>query len=168
VTEAIHYFSGQDSLTPHDETRYLAVTAAHITHMLRDTIDDVQIGYYNIPREILEAGHIQPHEVLSKAYRDWVRSRVRLARQYFKAGREYFAGVENPRCRLAGYAYIARFEWLLDTFEREGYILRPHYSERKSMRTGLRMGLRTLSSLVNLRGQKHLPSPIVSQSIRKP
>ena len=40
VMEAIHYFIGHDDFSPHDETRYLAVSAAHITHMLRDTFDD--------------------------------------------------------------------------------------------------------------------------------
>jgi phytoene/squalene synthetase len=89
VTEAMHYFIGHDCFAPRDETRYLAVTAAHITHMLRDTYDDVQAGYYNIPREVLAAAQIQPHEIHSKAYLRWVESRVKLARQYFKAGRRY-------------------------------------------------------------------------------
>jgi phytoene/squalene synthetase len=123
VTEAMHYFIGHSCHSPHDETRYLAVTGAHITHMLRDTFDDVQAGYYNIPGEVLEAGHIRPQDIESKAYRDWVRIRVWLARECFKAGRDYLARVENPRCRLAGLAYTARFEWLLDTVEREGYRL---------------------------------------------
>jgi phytoene/squalene synthetase len=152
VTEAMHYFIGHGCSAPHNETRYLAVAGAHITHMLRDTFDDVQAGYYNIPREVLEVGQIQPHDIQSKPYRAWVQSRVQLARQYFKAGREYLAQVEEPRCRLAGIAYTARFEWLLDMIEREGYSLRPEYSERKSFGTGLRMGLRTLSSFINLRG----------------
>jgi phytoene/squalene synthetase len=116
VTEAMHYFIGHCCYSPHDETRYLAVTAAHITHMLRDTFDDVQAGYFNIPREVLDANH------------------------------------QNPRCRLAGFAYTARFEWLLDTFEKEGYILRPQYDERKSLRTGLRMVTSALSSMINFRG----------------
>jgi phytoene/squalene synthetase len=167
VTEAMHYFIGHCCHSPHNETRYLAVTAAHITHMLRDTFDDLQAGYYNIPREVLEAGRIQPRDMHSKACRDWVRSRVRLARQYFKAGRRYLADVENPRCRLAGFAYAARFEWLLDTIEREGYFLRPEYRERKSFGTGLRMGLSTLSSLINVRERENLPQPVVSQSARK-
>src|SRR5262245_8714746 len=49
VTEAMHYFIGYGDFAPQDESRYLAVSAAHITHMLRDTFDDVQTGYYNIP-----------------------------------------------------------------------------------------------------------------------
>jgi hypothetical protein len=76
---------------------------------------------------------------------------VQLAREYFKAGKDYFARVQNPRCRLACYAYIARFEWLLDTIEREGYLLRPQYNERKSARTGLWMGWLTLSSMFHSR-----------------
>ena len=167
VTEAMHYFIGHDSYSPRNETRYLAVTAAHITHMLRDTFDDVQAGYYNIPREVLRTNHIQPYDMESRTYQAWVRSRVQLAREYFRAGREYLARVEEPRCRLAGFAYTARFEWLLDTIEREGYCLRPQYNERKRLSTGLRMGLSTLSALINVRKPEPSPQPAVSQSLRK-
>ena len=111
VTEAMHYFIGHGSYSPHDDTRYLAVTAAHISHMLRDTFDDLQAGYYNIPREVIEANHLQPQDVHNKPYRDWVRDRVHLARGYFKRGTDYLARVEEPRCRLAGLGYSARFGW---------------------------------------------------------
>ena len=167
VTEAMHYFIGHGEYSPHDETRYLAVTGAHITHMLRDTFDDVQVGYYNIPREVLEAGDMQPHDTRNKAYRDWVWGRVQLARECFKAGKDYLARVGNPRCRLAGLAYTARFEWLLDTIEQENYILRPEYSERKSFGAGLRMGRSTLSALINVSGRKALPQAVASQLLRK-
>ncbi|HLO16517.1 MAG TPA: squalene/phytoene synthase family protein [Anaerolineales bacterium] len=167
VTEAMHYFIGHGCYAPHNETRYFAVTGAHITHMLRDTYDDVQAGYYNIPREVLEANHIEPFGIHSKAYRAWVQSRVQLARQYFKAGREYLAQVEEPRCRLAGFAYAARFEWLLDTIDQEDYSLRPEYTERKSFGTGLQMGLLTLSSLFHVRQRELLPPPVASHSLRK-
>jgi phytoene/squalene synthetase len=159
VMECIHYFIGHDGFAPRDQTRYLAVSAAHIVHMLRDTYDDVQAGYYNIPSEVLEVNHIGPLDVQSDAYRTWVKSRVILAREYFKAGHEYFARVQNIRCRLACFAYIARFEWLLQTIEKEGYLLRPHYNERKSPRTGLRMTWLTLSSLLSLRSEAALPQP---------
>lgn len=152
VTEALHYFIGHACFTPHDEGRYLAVSAAHITHMLRDTYVDMQAGYFNIPREVLEANHIGPQDVLSPAYRLWVKSRVELARQGFEAGRDYFSRVQNPRCRLACFAYIARFDWLLDTLEREDFTLRPEYPERKSIRNALRMSWLALSSLLNLPG----------------
>src|SRR5262245_11526396 len=57
VMECIHYFIGHADFAPHDETRYLAVAGAHITHMLRDTFEDMRMGYYNIPREVLEENH---------------------------------------------------------------------------------------------------------------
>ena len=41
---------------------------------------------------------------------------------------------------MAGYAYIARFEGVLDAIEREGYQLRADYPERKSPPAILRMG----------------------------
>ncbi len=157
VTEALHYFIGNGWYAPHDETRYLAVSAAHITHMLRDTFDDVQAGYYNIPREVLEANHIGPQDVLSDAYRLWVKSRVQSAREYFEAGRAYLARVQCLRCRLAGFAYMARFEWLLDTIEREGYRLRQQYNERKRIGNGLRMSWHTFSSMIQARRVGTLP-----------
>lgn len=138
VTENLLYFIGHDENTPYDETRYLAVSAAHIAHLLRDTFDDIQAGYYNVPREVLEAHHIGPQDVESDAYRLWVKSRVELAREDFKAGKDYLARVQNLRARLAGFAYSARFEVLLDKIEREGYHLRPQYHERKSIGTGLK------------------------------
>jgi hypothetical protein len=157
VMECIHYFIGHDDYSPSDEARYLAVSGAHITHMLRDTFDDTQFGYYNIPREVLDADNIWPQEVNSVAYRAWVKSRVLLAREYFQAGKDYFTRVQNARCRLACFAYIARFEWLLDTIEREDYHLRPQYMERKSARAGLWMSWLTLSSMVNYRGLGTMP-----------
>jgi phytoene/squalene synthetase len=162
VTEAMHYFIGHCCHSPHDETRYLAVTGAHITHMLRDTFDDLQAGYYNIPREVLEANHIQPQDLQSNAYRAWVRSRVQQARKCFQAGREYLARVQNPRCRLAGLAYTARFEWLLDTMEQENYVLRPEYGERKRFGTGLRMGVSVLAALTRVRERKPLSRAALS------
>lgn len=158
VTEAMHYFIGHGEFAPRDETRYLAVAAAHITHMLRDTYEDVENGYYNIPREVLAANHIEPWDVQSEAYRTWVQSRVRLAREYFEAGRTYFRRIQNTRHRLAGFAYMARFEWLLDTIEKEGFILRPQYNERKSLGTGFNMTRHALASMVSRRAAE-TPSP---------
>jgi Squalene/phytoene synthase len=132
VTEAMHYFIGHRCASPQGETRYLAVTGAHITHMLRDALDDAQAGYYNIPREVVAASGIDPSAVESKAYRDWVKVMVHKARTYFRMGRDYLAQVENPRCRIAGYAYIHRFELALGCIEREGYLLRAQYPECKS------------------------------------
>jgi len=132
VTEALHYFIGHDDYAPQGETRYLAVTGAHITHMLRDALEDADAGYYNIPREVVSAHGIAPWDVKSKAYRDWVKESVQKARACFKVGRDYLAQVENLRCRIAGYAYIRRFEIVLDYIEHEGCLLRAVYPERKA------------------------------------
>lgn len=157
VTEAMHYFIGNGCYAPQDGRRYLAVTAAHITHMLRDAIEDAQAGYFNIPREVLEAGHIEPQDVHSNAYQAWVKKRVKLARLYFETGRDYIRSTQSLRCRLAGFAYTARFEWVLDTIEKEGYRLRENYDDRKRLGSGLKMSWHTLSSMISLRGPEALP-----------
>ena len=168
VTEAMHYFIGHGCYSPQNEARYLAVTAAHITHMLRDTFDDIQAGYFNIPREVLNANHITPQDVQSDAYRAWVWSRVQLARKYFKAGREYLNQVENPRCRLAGFAYTARFECVLDAIERDGYLLRATYPERKGLGATLRASGSIIPSLFTRHGTQPVfkPAPVRQRSLR--
>jgi len=136
VTEALHYFIGHSCASPHGEIRYMAVSGAHITHMLRDALEDAQAGYYNIPSEVIAANGIAPWDVESDAYRDWVKARVRKARACFRMGRDYLAQVENLCCRIAGYAYIHRFEAILDSIERAGYLLQARYPERKGGRRG--------------------------------
>jgi phytoene/squalene synthetase len=169
VTEAMHHFIGHGSYTPQNEARYLAVSAAHITHMLRDTLDDIQMGYFNIPREVLDADLIAPQDIRSSAYRAWVRSRVEQARMYFMLGREYLGRVENVRCRLAGFAYTARFEGLLDVIERDEYLLRAVYPEQKGWDTILQAGLSIIPSLfVHHAAQPELQRvPVHHRSSRK-
>jgi phytoene/squalene synthetase len=147
VTEAMHHFIGHDNPSSHHEARYLAVTAAHITHMLRDALEDTSEGYFNIPCEYLQERGISPKDVEDSAYMDWVQARVQLARRYFIAGRECMAQIRSLRCRLAGYAYTARFEWMLLAIERDKYHLRVGYPERKSLLAGLWMGWRTLTAI---------------------
>lgn len=139
VTEALHYFIGHDQASPRDGARYLSVTAAHITHMLRDTSEDLEAGYFNIPVEVLRSRQISAEDVGAPAYRDWVRSRVELARGYFRGGREFVSQLESVRRRIAYFAYISRFETVLDMIERDHWQLRPAYDERKSLRNALRM-----------------------------
>jgi phytoene/squalene synthetase len=161
VTEAMHYFIGDGAAAPHDESRYLAVSGAHIVHMLRDTYADVQAGYFNVPQEVLEASAIGPADVQSDAYRAWVSDRVRLARTYFDAGRIYFERVQSRRHRLAGIGYLARFEWLIETLERDDFRLRPEYAERRSLTTAVRMGRHVISSLA---GPRRLARPAVPRT----
>jgi len=139
VTEALHYFIGHNNASPQGEMRYLAVTGAHITHMLRDAVEDAEAGYYNIPREVVTTHGIAPWDVASTAYRVWVKWSVKKARACFRAGRDYLAQVENLRCRIAGYAYIRRFEVALNCIEREGCLLRAEYPERKGRGRGVEM-----------------------------
>jgi phytoene/squalene synthetase len=166
VTEAMHYFIGHNCPSPHDETRYLAVSAAHITHMLRDTLEDTRIGYYNIPEEVLRVNHINPQDVESDAYRAWVKSRVQLAREQFEAGKNYLKRVANMRCRLTGYAYTARFDWLLDTIEREEFYLRPAYEERKSFANGWRMGWDILATIFGV-NRGYIPTRHMTDRARR-
>jgi len=148
VTEALYYFIGHDDPSPRHAARYMAVTAAHVIHMLRDALEDVEAGYFNIPYEVLVSRGISPQDVNSEAYREWVCGRIQLAREYFKAGRACTAQVGNLRCRLAGYAYTARFEWMLDAIEKDHYYLRSEYPDRKSLWTGLWMGWSTFASML--------------------
>lgn len=147
VTEAIYYFVGHGDPIPHDETRYLAVTAAHMIHMLRDAFEDTVAGYFNIPGEYLQTHSISERDLESPAYRQWVCRRVQLARRYFKVSRERHAQIKNLRCRLASSAYMARFEWMLRTIERENYCLRCEYPDRKSLSAGLWMAWSILASV---------------------
>jgi phytoene/squalene synthetase len=144
VTEAMRHFIGHGAAAPDDEARYLAASGAHVMHMLRDTYADLRAGYINVPREVLASHSIGPDDIHSGAYRAWVEERVKLARTSFDAGRAYFGRVRSRRHRLAGLAYIARFAWLIEIIERDGYRLRPAYDDRKSLATGLRMGALTL------------------------
>jgi phytoene/squalene synthetase len=139
VTEALHYFIGAGAASPHDERRYLAAAGAHMTHMLRDAVEDAEAGYYNLPREVMAARGLSRREWESGAYRHWVKGRVQQTRACFRAGRDYLAQVKCLRCRLAGYAYILRFEGVLDAVQREGYRLRADYPERKSPGQQLKM-----------------------------
>lgn len=148
VTDAMHYFIGHDDPAPPDETRYSAVNAAHVTHMLRDAQDDLKMGYFNIPREYLNQHNIEPSEINHPAYTAWICSRVKEAHREFQEGRNTLAQTSNIRCRLVGYAYSARFEWMLRTIERDNYCLRSEYPERKGFKASIWILWNTLSSML--------------------
>ena len=130
VTDAIQYFIRNGHPYPGGMNQYLAAKAAHITHMLRDMKQDLAEGYINIPREYLEANGITSRDITSNPYRCWIREQVKLAREYFRDGKSYLDGLDVFRCKLAGYWYCARFEGILDTIEKDGYILRSEYKDR--------------------------------------
>jgi phytoene/squalene synthetase len=139
VTDCIQYFVGHSHPYPTADNHYLAATAAHITHMLRDMVVDTADGYINIPREYLEAHGISPEDVDSPPFRVWAREWVDLARRYFREGKRYLDQLDVLRCKIVGYWYCARFEGVLDVIERDGYILRAEYNERRKLHTWLKM-----------------------------
>jgi phytoene/squalene synthetase len=145
VTDCIQHFIGNGHPYPNTENRYLGATAAHITHMLRDMVNDISDGFINIPREYLEAHGIHPGDVDSVPFRAWVRNRVELAWEYFREGKRYLSNLDVLRCKLAGYWYCIRFECVLDAIERDGYILRSAYNERRKVSTWLKMAWSGLS-----------------------
>lgn len=125
VMDALTYFIGHEQAYPDGPARTRAVQAAHITHMLRDTLDDLSAGYFNIPRQVLESGRMAAHDLAHPAYREWVRGRVERARRLFAEGRSYIRSMANPRIRLAGRLYCLRFEGVLRRIARQGYLLAP-------------------------------------------
>ena len=148
VADALFHFIGHDQQPPREPARYSGVRAAHIIHMLRDTVEDAAAGYVNVPAEYLAAHGLSQKltaaDLDSPAFRAWVAARVRLAHEEFAAGRVYLATVGNRRARLACRAYIARFEWLADAIAQDNFRLRPAYPERKSLVAALAMGVRTI------------------------
>jgi phytoene/squalene synthetase len=134
VTEALHHFIGRGCAAPSGTLRYAAVTGAHITHMLRDAVEDLEAGYTNVPLEYLRACHLDPEDVHATAYVRWVESRVRVARRNLRIGLTALSQLGSRRCRLAGYAYIARFLAVLNAIERDEFRLRPSYPERRGLR----------------------------------
>jgi phytoene/squalene synthetase len=139
VTDAIQYFVGNDHSYQESPKRYLAATAAHITHMLRDYVSDLDEGYFNIPGEYLETHEISPGDIDTPAFREWVWGQVELARNYFREGKRYLDQLEILRCKIAGYWYCVRFECVLDVIENDGYILRGDYNERRKFTAWLKL-----------------------------
>ena len=77
-----------------------------------------------------------------------MRNQVNETQGLFASGKANIARVQNLRCRLAGYAYIARFEVVLDAIEKDGYLLRAEYPESKSNRTALKIGTAAISQVL--------------------
>lgn len=127
VTDGIQYFVGNNHPYPITDNRYQAVFAAHVTHMLRDMVPDVEEGYINIPEEYLKAHNITPDEVNNPKLRAWVRERVQLARRCLCQGKQYLEELEVLRCKVAGFWYCVRYEGVLDAIERDNYVLRKAY-----------------------------------------
>jgi len=125
VVDGLQYFIGNDHDYPKTENQYSAAIAAHITHMLRDTIPDIANGFINIPRDVLPEQDI--HTTDHPSVRSWVKGRVMLARKHFQDGRKYIRSLQVKRCQLASYLYCNQFERILDIIERDDYVVRHVY-----------------------------------------
>ncbi len=158
VTEYMFYFIGHGDPPPQSSDRFHAVSGAHVVHMLRDMVGDIELGYFNIPAEVLEAELISLDHLDQPGFCKWVHERVQLAHGYFDAGRQYISQVKNFRCRLAGYSYLARFEWMLRAIEQDHYSLRPEYPERKRLNAALWMVWSVITSFLNIRWNKYKPA----------
>ena len=144
VTEAVYTFIGAGCKCSLTAERYEAADAAHIVHMLRDLLDDLDAGYINIPLEVLPAEHIREEDLDHPQFRTWVRSRIETARSYFAQGRGYLMAVDNYRCRMAGALYEARFLGVMKAIEREDFRLRRDYSDCMGLSACLRVARESL------------------------
>ena len=139
VMDGIQYFIGNGHPYPKTHDRNLAVTGAHITHMLRDMLEDFSVGLVNIPDEYLKAHGIGVKDVNSEQFRLWVREQVELARYCFQEGKTYIDSLDVLRCKLAGVWYCVRFECILNAIEHDGYQLRAEYRERHTLAVWVQM-----------------------------
>ena len=158
VTETIHHCVGHGCRAPRDETRYVAVVGAHVAHMLRDLAEDLAAGYLNVPCDVVPDLPRTLADLHGDEVREWVHDRVAYARACFAVGRTYLDQVGSVRCRLAGHAYVARFEWVLDAVERDAYRLRAGYPERATLRGGVSVAARGLRSALVGRRVSTTPS----------
>ncbi len=159
VTDGIQYFIGNGAIYPEGDNRYLAATAAHITHMLRDMVQDVAEGFINIPGEYLEEHDLKPGGTSNPIFKTWVRAQVELARRYFLEGKEYLDELNVLRCKIVAYWYCARFERVLDMIQADDYELRPEYNERR--RLGAWIHTAWLAAVITI---KHFAKHILPQS----
>ncbi|MGB8214303.1 MAG: squalene/phytoene synthase family protein [Anaerolineales bacterium] len=139
VMDGIQYFIGNGQPYPKTRDRNLAVTGAHITHMLRDTLEDFSTGLVNIPAEYIQAHDINLEDFNNEQLRLWVREQVELARVCFREGKTYIDSLDVLRCKLAGVWYCARFECILNAIERDDYRLRADYHERHALKAWMEM-----------------------------
>jgi phytoene/squalene synthetase len=140
VVDGLQYFIGSRYEYPDNKYRLTAATAAQITHLLRDTFQDLEDGIINIPMEYIEENNLDPSSVESPRYREWVKHRVELASKYFSEGKQYFDHVGGVRLKMAGLWYCTRFERVLRVIENDEYILRNEYLERRNLDVWVKFG----------------------------
>jgi phytoene/squalene synthetase len=133
VMDGIQYFIGNGHPYPRTPERTLAVTGAHLVHMLRDILEDIPAGLVNIPAEEIQGSDFCLEDLERGIPRGWVQAQVERARACFQSGKRYIDSLEVLRCKIAGAWYCARFEWYLDAIQRDGYRLRKAYPGRQGL-----------------------------------
>jgi phytoene/squalene synthetase len=164
VMDGIQYFIGNGQPYPRNSDRIKAVTGAHLTHMLRDTLEDIPAGLINIPAEGMQVYGIRDFDLDSPAMRLWVRDQVKRARICFQEGKRYIDALDNLRCKLAGVWYCARFECILNAIERDGYRLRSEYPERHGTIAWVNMfwlGIEVTTRHITGNIRRNLPRPFL-------
>ncbi|NAY92182.1 squalene/phytoene synthase family protein [Muricauda sp. JGD-17] len=144
TTDGLQYFIGNNHQYPIAENQYFAAKAAHIVHLLRDTVEDLQNGFINVPKEYIELYGIDLSQIDSAAFRAWVRERTAKAREYFMKGKHYLETLDILRCKTVGLWYCARFESILDKIEKENYLLKSTYEEKGKTSRLIKMAQLTL------------------------
>ncbi len=139
TTDGLQYFIGNNQQYPVAQNQYFAAKAAHIIHLLRDMVDDLQNGFINIPKEYIELNNIKLSQIESPEFKAWVRDRIEKARVYFIEGKRYLENLKVLRCKTVGLWYCARFEHVLDKIENEDYLLRESYREKYNSPTLIKM-----------------------------
>ena len=160
VMDGIQYFIGNGHQYLQNPERIKAVTGAHITHMLRDMLEDVQNGIINIPLEAFDELGISIENLNNEVFRHWVGGQIQIARQAFEEGQGYIASINVVRCKLAGEWYLARFECILNAIEGEGYKLRLEYPERHCLAAWgemMRIGIKVIVEYVTIRVRQSIP-----------
>jgi phytoene/squalene synthetase len=139
VTDGIEYFINHTFAYPDSSNHYFACKGAHIVHMLRDYRQDIDAGFINIPKEYLCQHQLEPNDIYAPAFRNWVKKQVLLAKNSFYEGKTYIKRLPVVRGKIAALWYCARFEGLLDTIQKDGYILRSHYTKQSNLLNSIRM-----------------------------
>lgn len=130
VTDCIQYFIGNNTYYPDLKYRYSAAIAAHIIHMLRDYSEDQKENYLNAPEKYIEKINKYPENNQNIPSKTWIKNRIKLARKNFELGKMYIDQVPVLRYKIATRLYCARFELLMETIEKDNYILRPVYKHK--------------------------------------
>ena len=130
VTSGIEYFINSNYGYPSSSHRYDAGIAAHIAHMLRDYREDLNEGFFNIPKEYLKQKGVTPQDIDSADLRELVKIQVQRARTLLITGKAYISRLPVLRGKLAAYWYCCRFENILDRLEKDNYVLHETYPRR--------------------------------------